>query len=92
MERALSGETDLVIMSLRSGAGLDGLQSRFGHADRAWALFLAIAAASRGLQPPAGESIEADEEAYRPAAMPKRRRVQLHGRRGIAALLHRRQA
>jgi len=37
-----------------------------GHADRAWACFLGIASADSGIQPPAGASVEADEDTYRP--------------------------
>jgi len=36
-----------------------------GHSDRAWALFLAIAAADGGGQPAAGETVAADREALR---------------------------
>lgn len=36
-----------------------------GHADRAWACFLALSAADQPRQPPAGASVEADDETYR---------------------------
>jgi len=37
-----------------------------GHADRAWACFLGVAAADNGAQPPAGASVDADPDTYRP--------------------------
>lgn len=72
--------------------GAPRLQSgrdRSGHADRAWALFLAIAAADRGLPPPAGEEVTAAEDTYRPEAMADRRRMPLFGR-GLSQLFERR--
>lgn len=52
-----------------------------GHADYAWGCFLGINAADRGLQPPAGASVEADDDTYLPTRMSDRRRARVFGHR-----------
>ncbi len=57
------------IKKVSGATGAPRLQTgrdKTGHADRTWALFLAIAAADRGLPPPAGEEVPAKAETYRP--------------------------
>lgn len=62
-----------------------------GHADEFWAHMLALHAAEDAVQPPAGESIEKDEDTFRPEAMADRRDVRLFGRGG-KGLFERRRA
>ena len=76
------------IKKVSGATGAPRLQSgrdKAGHADRAWALFLAIAAADRGLPPPAGEEIPAEAGTYKPDAMgrPQRQPLLVRGRGNI---------
>lgn len=49
-----------------------------GHADRAWACFLGVNAATDRAQPPAGESVDPETDAYAPQAAHGRRRVSMY--------------
>lgn len=53
-------------------------RSSNGHADRFWALGLGVHAVGTGMQPAAGESVEANADTYTPAAMANRRRVLMY--------------
>jgi len=51
-----------------------------GHADRAWSCFLAINGTDREFMPPAGETVEAEPDTYKPQAMGDRPAARLLAR------------
>lgn len=63
----------------------DAERSELGHADEFWAHALCLHAAEEQVQPPAGETVEADAGAYVPASMQGRRRAQMGVSRRRAA-------
>lgn len=69
------------ITTVAGNPRFDADRTELGHADEFWAHALAAHAAEKTVQPPAGESVNASEETYRPQAMAGRRRLVMNGRR-----------